>query len=296
MGVAVQAMATKTDRWKRVRGSDDRTIFLHRSAALDDDLQITVIPPVIGIGTPTAVLIVLDPLLTLDVVVGWSRVYSRYSNGVVPPVTVVGIGHPTSDEARFMALRIRDLTPTPVTGRQWTPPLGAGRGPRLLAAIADEIIPFIEENFAATTDRTIIGWSLGGLFALHALFQEPRIFSRYLVVGPSLWWGDRLPLTWEKEWAKTHGNLPVRLFMAVGAREEAPGGGWLSEDFSDELIAWFRQVTNFRTFVRRLKSRGYPSLQLDSVVFPDEHHMTVYPAAIARGLVKLFAAPTTDHG
>jgi hypothetical protein len=78
--------------------------------------------------------------------------------------------------------------------------------------------------------------------------------------------------------------------MAVGAREEAPGGGWLSEGFSDELISWFRQVKNFRAFTRRLKSRQYPDLDLDSVVFPDEYHMTVYPAALARGLVSVFAA------
>jgi hypothetical protein len=76
--------------------------------------------------------------------------------------------------------------------------------------------------------------------------------------------------------------------MAVGAEEETPGGGWLSEGFSDEIIAWFRQVGNFRSFVGRLREHRYPGLRLDAVVFPDEYHMTVYPAAVARGLVKLF--------
>jgi hypothetical protein len=28
---------------------------------------------------------------------------------------------------------------------------------------------------------------------------------------------------------------------------------------------------------------------MDSVVFPDEYHMTVYPAAVARGLTSLFS-------
>jgi hypothetical protein len=41
--------------------------------------------------------------------------------------------------------------------------------------------------------------------------------------------------------------------------------------------------------VRRLNSRRYPGLDLASVVFKDEYHMTVYPGAIARGLVSLFA-------
>jgi pimeloyl-ACP methyl ester carboxylesterase len=186
-----------------------------------------------------------------------------------------------------MALRVRDLTPTPVTGRDWRPSLGAGQGARLLAAIGQEIVPFLEANFAVTGDRTIVGWSLGGLFVLYALFHGPRIFQRYVAVSPSLWWEDRLPLRWEGDWAEA--DLAASVFMAVGAQEEAPGGGWLSEGFSDELITWFRQVTNFRLFTRRLKSRAYPSLQLDTVIFPDEYHMTVYPAAVARGLVKVFS-------
>jgi pimeloyl-ACP methyl ester carboxylesterase len=158
----------------------------------------------------------------------------------------------------------------------------------MLAAIADEIVPFVEANFAVSRDRTLIGWSLGGLFALYALFHRPGLFPRTLAVSPSLWWEDRLPLRWEQEWAASHDDLDARLFMSVGAREQAPGGGWLSEGFSDEIIAWFNQVTNFRTFTRRLKSRAYPSLAFDAVVFPDEYHMTVYPAAVARGLVRLF--------
>jgi predicted alpha/beta superfamily hydrolase len=276
--------------WRQAPPAGSRSVFRYRSDALGDDLQVTVVPPTLPLTRPAPVLFVLDPFLTLDVVVGWSSVYGLYSTGAVPPAVVVGVGHPTEDESRFMALRIRDLTPTPVTVREWRPPLGAGQGPKLLAAIADEIIPFVEANFAVNGDRTVIGWSLGGLFALYALFHEPRVFSRYLVVSPSLWWEDRLPFRWEKQWAESSPDLRARVFMAVGAREEAPGGGWLSEDFSDEIIAWFRQVTNFRSFVRRVKSRPYPNLDFDSIVFPDEYHMTVYPAAVARGLVRIFGA------
>jgi predicted alpha/beta superfamily hydrolase len=276
--------------WRPTSKSDGRSIHRYRSAALGDELEVTVVPPVPAVSGPAAVLYVLDPLLTLEVVVGWSRVYGRYSGGAVPPAYVVGIGHPTDDEPRFMALRIRDFTPTPVTGQQWNPPLGAGQGPQLLAALRDEIVPFVEKSFPVAADRTIIGWSLGGLFGLYALFHQPSLFSRYLLVSPSLWWHERLPLTWERDWAAAHQDLPAHVFMAVGAREEAPGGGWLSEDFPDDLIAWFAQVTNFRTLARRLKSRSYPSLKLDTVIFEDEYHMTVYPASVARGLVSVFGA------
>lgn len=268
---------------------DGRTVCRYRSAALGDTLDVTVIPPVLGQAEGAPVIYVLDPFLTLDTVAGWARVYGRYAEGAVPPAFVVGVGHATDDEAEFLAKRIRDFTPTPVTGRDWRPRLGAGNGWRLLDAFADEVFPMVEETFGAGRDRTVVGWSLGGLFALTALFHRTDLFSRYLVVGPSLWWENGLAFAWEAERAAAGGDLAARLFLAVGAEEQSPGAGWLNEGFPDETIAWFRQVSNFRRMVRRLRSRGYPGLRFDSVAFSGEYHMTVYPAAVARGLVKLFA-------
>jgi len=89
-------------------------------------------------------------------------------------------------------------------------------------------------------------------------------------------------------WAGTNKAATAKAVRELVAAQK-PDGGWLSEGFSNEIIAWFRQVANFRAFTRRLKARQYPGLQLDAVVFPEEYHMTVYPAAVARGLVKLFA-------
>jgi hypothetical protein len=56
----------------------------------------------------------------------------------------------------------------------------------------------------------------------------------------------------------------------------------------DEVMRKARMVSNLQELTNRLSSRGYPSLTLDSVVFPDEHHLTVFPAALSRGLVRLF--------
>ena len=268
-------------------------MFRYPSVSLGDELEITIVPPPMPVAGPMPVVFVLDPFLTRETVVGWASVYGRYSEGAMPPALIASAsGHPTTDENRFcMALRIRDLTPTAVTGREWQPRLGAGQGPKLLAAIASEIVPFIEANYKVSTDRTIVGWSLGGLFVVYALFHGPRVFSRYLAVSPSLWWNDRLPLNWPSQSAA--GDLNASVFLGVGAEEEAPGGGWLSEGFSDETIAWFRQVTNFRAFVADLALRPNPGLRLHSVVFPDEFHMTVYPAAVARGLVWLFQPGAT---
>jgi hypothetical protein len=44
-------------------------------------------------------------------------------------------------------------------------------------------------------------------------------------------------------------------------------------------------------FASALESRGYPSLQVVSQVFPDEFHITVAPLTLSRGLRWLFDAP-----
>jgi predicted alpha/beta superfamily hydrolase len=275
--------------WRPIQPLPDRDVYHHASTALGETLEITVVPPVAPAGARFPVLYVLDPFMTLDMVVGWSRVYARYSDGDVPHAFVVGIGYPTRDDREYTGRRIRDLTPTSHPGSEWKPPLGAGHGPKLIEAIASEIAPFVETNYLAGTDRTVVGWSLGGLFALTALFRRPGLFQRYLIVSPSLWWDRRWIFAEEAAWAAAHTDLPARLFMAVGSEEQTPtDGAWQSEGFSDEIIAWFRQVANFRAFSRRLRARRYGGLRLDAVMFRGEYHMTGYPAAVARGLVKLF--------
>src|SRR5437762_1463938 len=147
VGIGQGDMAGKA-AWKRVRRSDGRTVFHHRSVKLGDTLEITVVPPVkLPKRGRAPVLYVLDPFLTLDTVVGWARVYERYAAGQVPGAFIVGIGHPTDDEDDFLYRRVRDLTPTPNSNPGWTPPLGAGQGTQFLDAIEDEIAPFVEANF-----------------------------------------------------------------------------------------------------------------------------------------------------
>ena len=47
-------------------------------------------------------------------------------------------------------------------------------------------------------------------------------------------------------------------------------------------------VEDLEALAGRLESRGYPSLILETLVFPDETHNSVFPAALTRGLLWLF--------
>ena len=97
--------------------------------------------------------------------------------GMLPEVIVVGIGYPTSDADIALDLRLRDMMPK------------AGPGARpdaCLGFIREELIPHVEANYIADPgDRTIVGASAGGHFALYALFQASATFHRYCASSPA---------------------------------------------------------------------------------------------------------------
>lgn len=56
--------------------------------------------------------------------------------------------------------------------------------------IEEELQVYIETNYMVDSVKTLIGQSLGGLLATEILFKNPDLFTNYIIVSPSLWWGD----------------------------------------------------------------------------------------------------------
>jgi hypothetical protein len=214
----------------------------------------------------------------------------QFDRGGLPPMLVVGIGYRQTVEGADMpplGLRSRDLTPSDDAGfvammraapAPFTLPDGIrpGGASRFLSFIQDELFPFLESRFPVDPgDQTILGASLGGLFALHVLFTSPRAFRRYVTVSPSLWWDDRLLFRQEGELAARTDDLAASVFLSVGALEEAESRS-------------ARMVSNLEEMAEVLHGRGYPSLDLTHQVFADEGHLSVFPAAMSRGLRAVF--------
>jgi predicted alpha/beta superfamily hydrolase len=87
-----------------------------------------------------------------------------------------------------------------------------GGSEKFIQFIEKELQPLIEENYHTSTEKTIIGQSLGGLLATEILFKKPDLFDNYIIVSPSLWWDEELllkenPVKYEQ--AKS-------IFVAVG--------------------------------------------------------------------------------
>lgn len=64
----------------------------------------------------------------------------------------------------------------------------AGGAADFLAFLKTELQPVIDRRYKTNGTRTLLGQSLGGLFATYVLHLDPEAFDSYLIVSPSIWW------------------------------------------------------------------------------------------------------------
>ncbi len=214
--------------------------------------------------------------------------------GDVPRFISVGIGYPVKHALGGLGLRGRDLTPTPMESevdvgglataiRGIPQPQGKANGgaPEFLRFIREELIPMIDANYPTVEgDRGYFGDSLGGLFGLYVLFNEPDTFNRYIIGSPSSWWDDEVILKQGEAFIESHDDLSARVYMAAGALEEVGA----------EMVG-FRMVTNMFRIEKMLQGAGFEGLDLRVHVFPDETHMSVLAMNYVRGLQAVYDKP-----
>lgn len=119
--------------------------------------------------------------------------------------------------------RMRDLSPTHIDSANgvYQPDLKtSGGGPAFLEFLNDELFPHIETTYRTQPYRILIGHSLGGSLALHALCKRPGMFNAFIVIDPSIWWDNKLAL---RELDEFNGSFQNRkLFVAEAGHR--PGG------------------------------------------------------------------------
>jgi uncharacterized protein len=203
----------------------------------------------------------------------------------VPRFIAVGIGYPAAEHFfQTATIRARDLTqvevppsqPAPFEGRI-SPAVTSGGAAKFLAFVHDELMPFIDVRYPTNpADRAYFGHSLGGLFGLYTLFTRPATFTRYIIGSPSIWWGGEDVFKLAAQYMESHDDLAAKVFMGIGALEEAPNS---------------RMLTNMLKLETMLRGKKYGSLELTTRIFADEGHVTVYGMNFTRGLVSVFGRP-----
>lgn len=65
-----------------------------------------------------------------------------------------------------------------------------GGSVKFIRFLEREVKPLVNSRYHVSDESTIIGQSLGGLVATEILFQNPALFTKYIIVSPSLWWDN----------------------------------------------------------------------------------------------------------
>jgi len=191
---------------------------------------------------------------------------------LIPKILVVGIAYDT-EYSEFYRLRSRDLTPTrdrDLRSGGASEPDPAGGADAFSDFLEHELFPFVDDNYPAKKgDRAIYGHSYGGLYGCHVLLTRPRMFNRYLLLSPSLWYDDSLLL-----------KRVARAPLEFGSTRLYVGSGEL-EPRIDEL-----QVR----FVDSLRARRPEGLSIESEVLANETHRTIFGAGFTNGMRFIFGA------
>ncbi len=184
----------------------------------------------------------------------------------IPDVIVVGIGIPMRQYDDWGQHRARDFTPTVDPDE----PDSTGEGPRFLQVLQTDVIPFIDTRYRTTPgDRTLFGYSLGGLFVTYVYLQSPGLFERYVAGSPVLSFNHRLVFTLARATPTATLALPTHLVLSAGAHE-----------------AEYRATND--AFAQLLRERTGDSVRLSVLVFDGETHSSGIARAFSHGLKTVF--------
>jgi predicted alpha/beta superfamily hydrolase len=181
---------------------------------------------------------------------------------VVPEFILVAFGY-QGDKPDYERLRRWDLTPA----ADKADGAGSGHADAFLAVVEQEAIPFVQRTYRVDAAYRVLGGSsLGGLFALYALFTKPGLFQAYIAPSPAVDWADDWLFGYEDAFKKSGQKLQTRLYM-TGAERERP-----------EFLAAIKR------FDTRLREHAYELLSYQFRLVDGERHAGTKAESYNRGV------------
>ena len=191
---------------------------------------------------------------------------------IVPKSIVVGIA--TVD-------RRRDFTfPTTIEADKKTFPT-SGQSDKFISFIETELQPFIETKYKTAQSKTIIGQSLGGLLETEILLKKPTLFTKYIIISPSLWWDNGSLLNQNAEILNETFKQKTEIYIGVGKEGLTP----------TELPRVMEVDANL--LADKIKATKSKSVKVLFDYLPQEDHATIMHQAVLNAFKQLNL--TTKH-
>ncbi|MDQ3112345.1 MAG: alpha/beta hydrolase-fold protein [Bacteroidota bacterium] len=191
----------------------------------------------------------------------------------VPHSIVVGIANVD---------RRRDFTfPTTIEAEKKNYPT-TGHSDKFIAFIEKELQPFIEKKYKTTASKTIIGESLGGLLATEILFKHPKLFTKYIIISPSLWWDNGSLLNFSPEILKENFIAQTDIYIGVGKEGLAPTEAPHVMEVEANVLA------------DKIKSTKSKNVKVYFDYLPEENHATIGHQALFNAFKLLYLQPADN--
>jgi predicted alpha/beta superfamily hydrolase len=191
-------------------------------------------------------------------------------NTQIPEMIVVAI--PNTD-------RWRDLSPTHSTvdldGSEMPFSESSGGGDEFLQFIEDELQPKIDSTYRTRPLNVLVGHSLGGLLAAHAVLEPKQIFQAYIAIDPSLWWDDREIVRRTESMLQGTKSLTGQVYLSLA---NTVGPSFDPELFKDPVS----------DFAALLQSAESPQFRSMLEYYPAENHGSVPLLSLYNGLLYIF--------
>ncbi len=237
--------------------------YILESSFVKDKFMIDVsLPPTFQANIEYPLIICLDANVYFGIVSDSVRLL-QFGNEI-PDAIVVGVGYPDND--MHLTLRNRDYLPSATDEASLS-----GKAYQFHQFLENELIPDLSSKYNLNlNDKTLLGDSYSGLFALYSLFKRPNYFQRLIVGSPSIYYDNKIILELERQ-ERNERNIETEVFLSVGALEQ------------DSNPTFANMVGNVIEISKILKA-NYKNIQLTTHVFEDETHLSVIPATFSRGL------------
>jgi len=133
--------------------------------------------------------------------------------GLVPQTIIVGIPNMSGTN------RTLQLVPPFMLTDPDNPNSPKGTADTFLLFMESELIPFMEEKYAASRLRSFAGNSRGGLLVIYSLIQKPELFTGRFCFSTPLWRQDNLLVSRVSEFLSSKRKLNSFIYLSVGANE-----------------------------------------------------------------------------
>jgi uncharacterized protein len=155
-----------------------------------------------------------------------------------------------------------------------------GKSANFISFIETELQPLIEMKYKTNNSKTIIGQSLGGLLATEILVKKPKLFNKYIIISPSLWWNNGSLLLEKSEIYEENHKLKIDIYIGVGKEGLAPS----------EIPHVMEVDANLLS--EKLKSTKSKNIRVNFDYLPEEDHATITHQAIFNAMRILYPKET----